>query len=174
MSSSKRHQHVYDSHPPRLTEPPNSPTTDPPLSAARQGDVLNPTSRLNLTAQKMVVFIPEGACINCYFLRRDGEHGTEYRKVQCRHLLIELFRQEVDVVYASRSFLPTPQQTKLRQRLFREGTRHQEEIRCIGRGMAVSRRNDGQWRNPLGSRLKPARSHRVQRSTGKTQQSSVA
>ena len=60
--------------------------------------------------------------------------------------------QEVETVFASRAFHPTLQQIKLQQHLFREGTPHQEEIRCIGCGMAVSRRNDGQWRNPLSSR----------------------
>ena len=60
------------------------------------------------------------------FLGKDGEHGTEYRKVQCRHLLVELFRQEVDTVLASRGFLPTLQQNNLRQHLFRERTRHQK------------------------------------------------
>ena len=57
----------------------------------------------------------------CTFLGKDGEQRTECIKAQCRTLLIELFRQEVDVVLARRGFLPIPQQIKLRQNLFREG-----------------------------------------------------
>ena len=30
------------------------------------------------------------------FLGKDGEHCSERGKVQCQHLLVELFRQEVD------------------------------------------------------------------------------
>ena len=63
----------------------------------------------------------------CVFLGKDSEHGTECRKVQCRHLLIELFRQEADLILASRAFLPVRQQIKLRQHLFREGARHQSD-----------------------------------------------
>ena len=32
--------------------------------------------------------------------RKDGEHGTEYSKLQCQNLLIELYRQEIDIVLA--------------------------------------------------------------------------
>ena len=32
------------------------------------------------------------------FIGKDGELGTEYKKVHCRHLLIELFWQEIEIV----------------------------------------------------------------------------
>ena len=44
------------------------------------------------------------------------------------------------------------ERTLLSLHLFREGTRHQEEMRCMRRGMAVSRTSGGQWRKPLSSR----------------------
>ena len=68
---------------------------------------------------------------------KDGEHRTECRKVPCRHWLNELFRQEVDVVLERRGFLPIPQQIKLRQKLFRDGTAGLKTARsrCDQQGM---------------------------------------
>ena len=40
---------------------------------------------------------------------------TEYLKVQFRHFLIELFRQQEDIDLVSLSFLPISQNMKLRQ-----------------------------------------------------------
>ena len=60
--------------------------------------------------------------IICVILGKDGGQRTEFRKLQCRHWLIELFRQEVNIVLAGRGFIPTPQQIKLRQHLVRDGT----------------------------------------------------
>ena len=42
----------------------------------------------------------------CMFLGKEGEHCTECRKVQYGHVLVELFREEIDVGLASRAFLP--------------------------------------------------------------------
>ena len=43
-------------------------------------------------------------------------------KVQCRRLLIEIRRQEVETAPASHGFLPTLQRIKLRKHSFRKGT----------------------------------------------------
>ena len=48
------------------------------------------------------------------FLDKDGENGTECRKLQCRLLFIEFCREEVNIVLAGRGFLALPQQLKLR------------------------------------------------------------
>ena len=66
------------------------------------------------------------------YLGNDGKHRTECKKLQCRHFLVELFRQEIDIGLASCGFLPTLQQIKLRQHLFREETRHQEGTTTSG------------------------------------------
>ena len=49
--------------------------------------------------------------VTCVFLGQDGEHGTEYRRVQCRHLLIVLCRKEVDTILVGLGFIPIPEQT---------------------------------------------------------------
>ena len=56
---------------------------------------------------------------------KDGEDGSECRNVYSRDLLIELFRQEIDLVPVGRGFLPIPEQIKPHQH---QGTslRHQE------------------------------------------------
>ena len=59
------------------------------------------------------------------FLGKDGAYHTECRKVQCHHLLVELFRQEMDIVLAGRGFIPIPEQYKLRPHVVREKTQHQ-------------------------------------------------
>ena len=41
---------------------------------------------------------------------RHGEHSTECEKVQIRHIIIELFRQEVDSVSLGRGFPPIQKQ----------------------------------------------------------------
>ena len=46
---------------------------------------------------------------------RKGKLRTEYLKVQFRHFLIELFRQQEDIDLASLSFLPISQKNKLRK-----------------------------------------------------------
>ena len=63
------------------------------------------------------------------FLGRDGVHYTERSKVHCRHFLVELFRQEIDVGLESRAFL---QQIKLCQHFFCGELRHQEGTKASG------------------------------------------
>ena len=79
------------------------------------------------------------SCGICLLLSKDGEHGTECKKVQCLHLLIELFQQEENIVLASRGFNPAPQQTKLQQHLVLEGTRHLEGRMTSGGWMNLVR-----------------------------------
>ena len=62
-----------------------------------------------------------GANMNCMFLRKDGERHRVQEGANSP-LSIDLFRQEVEIVFASRGFLPTTEQIKLRQRLVRERT----------------------------------------------------
>ena len=52
-------------------------------------------------------------------LGKDGEHGTECRKLPCRPLAHRLFRQEVDIGLASRGFHRIPEQINLHQHLVR-------------------------------------------------------
>ena len=48
-------------------------------------------------------------CLSIQNKQWDGERRTECRRMQCRHLLIEQFREEVDIVLVGRGFLPSPQ-----------------------------------------------------------------
>ena len=57
----------------------------------------------------------------------DIDRRTECRRMQIRHFLIELYRDEVGVVFVGRGFRPILQHIKLRQHLVREGTHHQQE-----------------------------------------------
>ena len=52
--------------------------------------------------------------------REDDERLTESRKVQFRHITIDLFRPEVNVSFAGLGFLPIPEKIMLRQNLVRE------------------------------------------------------
>ena len=47
---------------------------------------------------------------NLMSLGKDGEHHPECRKVPDPRLNIELYWQEVDIVFVGRGFLPMPQQ----------------------------------------------------------------
>ena len=58
-------------------------------------------------------------------LREGGERRTKHREVQCRHFLVEQFRQDVSLGLANRGFIPIPQLIKLRQHLVLQGTQHQ-------------------------------------------------
>ena len=67
----------------------------------------------------------------------DDERLTESRKVQFRHITIDLFRPEVNVSLAGLGFLPRPQQIMLRH-LFRERTGHLEGRMASGsRGLML-------------------------------------
>ena len=65
------------------------------------------------------------------------------------HLLIELFKQEVDSVLVGRGFIPTPQQIKRCQELVCEGTRHHKrneetQMRLKRNHVVSSRRTEGE------------------------------
>ena len=57
-------------------------------------DFASPQKRSQLAPQSAFVLVPLGA----NFTTQDSVLCTECRKVQFRHFLVELFRQEVDIV----------------------------------------------------------------------------
>ena len=61
------------------------------------------------------------SCIICLILGGDIDRRTECRRMQIRHLLIELCRQEVGIVFVGRGFLPRPLRIKLCQHKVRDG-----------------------------------------------------
>ena len=77
----------------------------------------------------------------CILLGKNSELRTKCSQVLCRHLLIDLYGQQVDFVLVGRGFIPIPQQNKVRLHLVLERTRQQE-------GMVAH----GAHRNPWGRR----------------------
>merc|ERR550514_87590 len=57
-------------------------------------------------------------------LREHSEVGTKSREVQLRHLLVQLFGQQVDIVLVGLGLLPVLQKVQLCQHLVCEGARH--------------------------------------------------
>ena len=65
-------------------------------------------------------------------LGRDGDWLNERRKVQRRHSLVGLNRQEIDLFFVCRVLIPTPERNKLCQHLVPEGMLHLKGMLASG------------------------------------------
>ena len=88
-----------------------------PIRCQRQHRRLNLFSSITVVPTLESAFKLETFLI-CVFLSKDGELRTECRDVQFRYFLIELLREEVDLVLVGCGIILIRQQIKLQQHWF--------------------------------------------------------
>ena len=88
-----------------------------PIRCQRQHRRLNFFSSITVVPTLESAFKFETFLI-CVFLSKDGDLRTEYRDVQLRYFLIELLREEVDLVLVGCASILVLQQIKLQQHYF--------------------------------------------------------